>query len=68
MGRVLMEPGLYVVRRRNANATKRTNLIVESVCFTGERAQVDAGNWRDFIADEHPNDDVFIIERRPNHD
>lgn len=68
-----MEPGFYVVRMAARGAGSR--LIVESICFkvvpafdAGEEtprewARRHADNWRDFIAGQHPNDDVFVIER-----
>ena len=53
-----MKPGFYVVRMpKNGNGGR---LIVESVPFKDRQS---ADNWCDFIKDELPNDDVFVIER-----
>ncbi|USN14179.1 hypothetical protein KABACHOK_03430 [Brevundimonas phage vB_BpoS-Kabachok] len=65
-----MHPGFYVVRMPKNGAGSR--LIVESRPFRkiawieAEEpgyARRQAESWRDFVQDEHPKDDVFVIER-----
>jgi hypothetical protein len=53
-----MKRGFYVVRMPRNGAGSR--LIVESVAMKDWHR---ADGWRDFIQAEHPNDDVFVIER-----
>jgi len=62
-----MEPGLYVVRMPARGMGSR--LIVESRPFRFlpdiDKAWTltQAENWRDFIQSQHPQDDVFVVER-----
>lgn len=67
-----MHPGLYVVRMPDRGMGSR--LHVASRCFafhpgheriTEEWVRNNAQNWADFIQSQHPNDDVFVIERKP---
>ena len=53
-----MIPGFYVVRIPRRSSTGR--MIVESVPF---KQRFRANRWRGFIQDQHPKDDVFVIER-----
>lgn len=56
-----MHPGFYVVRLPKNGTGSR--LIVESVPFKDKQG---AENWCDFIQDQYPKDDVFVIERNSN--
>lgn len=52
-----MTPGFYVARIPTRGNGAR--LTIESIRFI---SQEDADRWRDFIADQHPKDDVFVIQ------
>jgi hypothetical protein len=59
-----MLPGLYVVRRTRSHRSRY--LIVESRRFDlvegAAHPLLSVDSWRDFVASEHPKDDVFVIE------
>lgn len=51
-----MSPGYYVTRLPKNGTGSR--LVIESVRFLARSA---ADNWCDFVKDQHPKDDVFVI-------
>lgn len=68
-----MHPGLYVVRMPDRGMGAR--LHIESICFQfhpdkphikDEWVRDQAQRWADFIQSQHPKDDVFVIERKPD--
>ena len=74
----MMAPGLYIARLPIRGTGSR--LIIESVCFAfrsvpglNEEESRDwvrnkADTWRQHVQEQHPKDDVFVIERLPVED
>ena len=69
-----MQPGFYV--GRIPQRSKARSVILESCTFRilealpsgrcpRKDAQERAEEWRGFIQDKHPNDDVFVFEVLP---
>jgi hypothetical protein len=64
-----MPPGFYVLRLPVRGSGSR--LYVESRCFPilpdvpREWSRRQADYWRDYISSEHPDDEVFVVEREP---
>ena len=53
-----MTPGYYIVRKPGLSTLK-----VESICFKPTPyGKHNAINWREFIAQRHPKDEVYLME------